>query len=223
MMDHEEYLKRRDELLGIRTDSFGSFDRAILSLATGSLALSITFLDKIGEPYDLLTYFLIILAWICFFLVILFNLASYLFAKSNMNRKIADLDRRYKKELDTGEIDKNPEPRFWQNFATSMCNTCAFILFFIGVVFFTIYIINIQIRNYEEIQLSKTKETIMSDFSSNLKGGKTESSQTISKPSPKPASQSGDFTTHGLTEAPQAVMRPEKPPGKSGGGSEKTE
>ncbi|MBN1362167.1 MAG: restriction endonuclease [Sedimentisphaerales bacterium] len=90
-MKHDEYLKRRDELLQIRMDSFSSFDKAILSLATGSLALSIAFLDKIGQPFNCFSFVLILFAWIFFFVVILFNLASYLFARQNMDRKIAEL------------------------------------------------------------------------------------------------------------------------------------
>ena len=91
-MDHEEYLKRRDELLNIRTESFNSFDKAVMSLATGSLALTITFLDKIGTPFNRLTFFLIFATWILLFIVILANLLSYMFAKCNMDRKIKELD-----------------------------------------------------------------------------------------------------------------------------------
>ena len=63
-MTHDEYLKRRDELLKIRTVSLDAFDKAILTLATGSLALSITFLDKIGKPYNVLTSALIFVSWV---------------------------------------------------------------------------------------------------------------------------------------------------------------
>ncbi len=151
-MDHDEYLKRRDELLGIRMDSFSSFDKAILSLSTGSLALSITFLEKIGAPFSHLTFVLIVLAWISFFLVILFNLASYHFARANMDRKISDLDRRYTADLKTEKPDTSPEPTFWQNRATSYCNSGAFITFCAGVLFFVLYIVNIQARNFQQIK-----------------------------------------------------------------------
>ena len=98
-MDHQEYLKRRDELVKIRTDSHDSFDKAVLSLATGSLALSVAFLDKIGAPFSRLTFSLIFATWITLFLVILANLLSYLFAKSNMDQKIQQLDETYRKEI----------------------------------------------------------------------------------------------------------------------------
>ncbi|WP_319409600.1 hypothetical protein [uncultured Desulfosarcina sp.] len=221
-MEHEEYLKRRDELLGIRMDSFSSFDKAILSLATGSLALSITFLEKIGEPFSGLTFALILIAWVAFFLVILFNLASYYFARANMDKKIADLDDRYRKELKTEKPDESPEPTFWQNRATSMCNTIAFVAFCTGVLFFVIYVVNIQARNYRQMQHSLTKEATMADTKKILTEGKTEAPQAASKTTHKVVLP-GDVNTHGATEAPQAVLRPGKPSGGSGGGSKKSE
>ncbi len=107
-----EYLKRRDELLGIRMDSFNSFDKAILTLATGSLALSVTFLEEIGKPFSVVTFGLILGVWIAFLLVIFLNLLSYYFARVNMDKKISDLDQRYRKELENNEPDKNSEPFF---------------------------------------------------------------------------------------------------------------
>ncbi len=222
-MNHEEYLKRRDELLGIRMGSFSSFDKAILSLATGSLALSITFLDRIGKPFDNTTFAMIFLTWISFFLVILFNLASYLFALSNMNRKIAELDCRYKKELDTNKEDTKPEVVFWQNRAISVCNIGAFIAFFAGVLLFVVYIINIQAKNYQEVQSTARKENTMPDGKKNINEGKTESPKAVTQTTHKPLTQGDNIVTHGATEVPQAVLRPAKPSGGSSSESKKSE
>jgi hypothetical protein len=93
-MNHEEYMKRRAELLAIRDDSFEAFDKSILTLSTGCLALSITFLDKIGRPFNKITFILIFASWLAFLIVIVFNLASYLFAKWNMDKKIDELNQR---------------------------------------------------------------------------------------------------------------------------------
>ena len=156
-MDYDEYIKRRDELLGIRMDSFRSFDKAILSLSTGSLALSITFLDRIGKPFSRATFTLIAFAWVLFFLVIVFNLGSYYFARANMDRKIAELDARYQRELDSKIPDTSPEAVFWHNRATSFCNTGAFITFVAGVLFFVLYIITIQTNNYAKLNSAITQ------------------------------------------------------------------
>ena len=107
-MDHGEYLKRRDELLAMRDDSFEAFDKSILTMSTGCLALSVTFLDKIGRPFNEVTFFLIFASWAAFLIVIVSNLASYLCAKSNMDKKIDELDKKYTKEVETKNVDNGP-------------------------------------------------------------------------------------------------------------------
>lgn len=150
-MKHEEYLKRRDELESIRATAFSSFDKAILSLATGCLALSIAFLDKIGEPFNKMSFCFIVSAWIAFLLVIICNLASYLFAQKNMDNKIEDLRQRYQIEIDGAEDVNILEKVFWQRKATDLCNKGAFWLFVVGVLCFVIYIVLIQAKNYQNL------------------------------------------------------------------------
>lgn len=216
-MNHKEYLKRRAELLVIREDSFEAFDKSILTISTGCLALSITFLDKIGRPFNKVTFFLIFASWIAFLLVLVFNLASYLFAKSNMDKKIDELDNKYKKELKTKEVDDVPEKVFWQNKVTSACNNAAFIAFLIGVFTILTYISLIQIKNYSVMKKNyketkvmnenkkpqanegKTEITKAIDKKVDVTKGQTEAPQAVAKPGP---------TTTGKTETPQAVIKP---------------
>lgn len=197
-MEHEEYLKRRDELLKIRTESLNAFDKAILSLATGSLALSITFLDKIGKPFNLLTISLIFISWAAFFFVILANLVSYLFAKSNMDRKMNELDATYKKEIESGESVKEVEKTFWQRTATDICNICAFVFFFVGVAAFTYYIVEIQKQNYSELKKEKEK----------MANKKTERSTEGAPPAQKVLDMGNNLLFEGQTEALRAVSKP---------------
>jgi len=149
---YQDYLKRRDELLNIRSSSFASFDKALLSLSTGAIALSIVFLEKIGPPFDVSTLILIHTAWGAFALTIVSNLLSYHFATKNMDLKIAELDKRYTKEREDKSPDTSPEHVFWQRKATSFCNKFALITFFAGVLLFTAYVMSIQIENYRELQ-----------------------------------------------------------------------
>ncbi len=222
-MEHTEYLKRREELIKIRTDSFISFDKAVLSLATGGLALSITFLDKIGSPFSAATYILIFLTWLSFLVVILANLLSYHFAKANMWEKIRELDDKYKQELNQAQpalidppvkpaiaepaVEPETEKQFWQRRATEICNSAAVYVFVAGVVFFTAYVIQIQRYNYARMVLQKPKEE--SVMSLDRKAGLTE----VTAPIAKPASLGP--LNNGLTEAPAAVSRqavPNHPP-----------
>jgi hypothetical protein len=219
-MNHEEYLKRRAELLAIRDDSFEAFDKSILTLSTGCLALSITFLDRIGRPFNKVTFFLIFASWVAFLTVLVSNLASYLFAKSNMDRKIEEIDNKYKKELETNKADDAPETVFWQNKATGFCNNFAFIVFCIGVLTILTYVSLIQINNYSVMKESHKETRVMSENKKtqinegkiegpkavtttvDITKGKTEVSQAVVRPSK---------TTLGKTESPQDVIKPVTP------------
>lgn len=202
-MNHDEYLKRRDELLAIRADSFDSFDKYIVTLSTGCLALSITFLDKIGKPFNKATFVLIAVSWVAFLVVLLFNLASYLFAKSNMDKKIAEIDKKYKKELETEKEDDAPETIYWQNKVTKCCNNAAFVVFLIGVCTIVIYVSLIQYNNYSVMKEINKETRVMSENKKiQINNGKTASPKAVTMPVD---------VTKGQTEAPQAVNRPSTP------------
>jgi hypothetical protein len=206
---HDDYLKRRDELKTIRMDSFNSFDKAVLSLSTGSLALSITFLEKIGAPFNNFTYVCICLAWIAFFFVILSNLASYHFARANMDKKLEDLDRRYSAELSSGQQDTSPEVFFWQNRATNWCNSVALVSFTLGVMFFVIYIMIIQDKNFSDLQKKQKEEQKMAENASTINKGGTEIRQPIRRPpGTPPIIVPASFGRRGATESPTAIGRP---------------
>ncbi len=49
------YEERRRGLEEIRSDSMNSFDKAILQVSTGALVITITFIEKVGKPYDAFT------------------------------------------------------------------------------------------------------------------------------------------------------------------------
>lgn len=222
-MQHEEYIKRRDELCKIRSDSENSFDKALLTLSTGSLALSIAFLDKIGRPYDFWTALLIFISWGAFFLVILLNLFSYYFAQKNMDLKIQDLDSSYQKEIDTKQVPDTTEKIFWQRKAVNYCNFSSLIFFGIGVFTFLGYISLLQIDNYSIIIQEQGREMV--DKKSNAKtevkapivpsnkiltnldlhtAGKTEPTQDIVKPITSPVK-----IKEGKTEPVQAIIKPD--------------
>lgn len=149
-MEHEEYIKRRDELYQIRNDSFDSFDKSILTVTGAALALSIAFLDKIGSPFSVKTFCLICITWICFFLVFVFNITSFYFSRKNMDRKIGELDVNYQDQLKGGgKVKEHIEKDFWYKKATLFCNNMVLIVFIISFFTFSWYIIEIQINNYE--------------------------------------------------------------------------
>ncbi len=231
-MTHDEYLNRRDELLKIRAESFDSFDKAVLSLATGSLALSITFLDKIGAPFSELTYCLIFATWISLFGVILANLLSYLFAKSNMDRKIEELDANYQDELGgKAQATQSVEKTFWQRMATNICNNVAFGVFFLSILFFTAYIVAIQRNNYRRTRARQKEDTAMvirktagatevtaPVAKQAITEGKTEAPKAIPSQVVAKILAPTQTVIRGQTEAPQAVQKPSQPAASNNSG-----
>jgi len=151
-MLHDEYTDRRNELLTIQNDSFESFDKTILALATGALALSIAFLDKVGTPFNLITLTLLSLAWAALVLALVFNLVSFQFAILNASRAIDELDERYKKWLLTKRPETNAvKKESWQNRATKTCNGASLSFFILGVSFFMFYAFFIQMHKYQSL------------------------------------------------------------------------
>src|ERR1700741_5492620 len=61
---YETYTKERDALRKDSLEGSGRYDRAILALAGGALALPITFLEKISPHPAAWTFFILAAAWI---------------------------------------------------------------------------------------------------------------------------------------------------------------
>lgn len=167
----KEYDERRLELVKIRSDSIDSFDKALLQVSTGALVITITFIDKIGKPYDDFTNGLLIIFWSLFLSVILVNIFSYWSAKKNMDFKIQDIDDRYKESPD--DWDKEPEHFSKWKSCTEICNHVALSCFFVGAILFFVYAYIVQMHNYQMI--SKKEATIMADDKKiRFQDGKTE-------------------------------------------------
>lgn len=181
------YEERRSYLNGIRDDSIESFDKTILQVSTGALVITITFIDKIGKPYDLLTNILSILLWSFFLVVILLNIASYRFAVKNMDFKINDLDERYKKSPD--DWQSIPEGFSKYKKTTENCDKFALYFFILGVIIFFSYAVMVQAHNYESL----TKGYVMTDDKKTsvkrVQDGKTETSEKQTNKNSAPVKQ----------------------------------
>jgi len=136
-LEEQYYLNRRDELINIRESSFEFFDKNVLQLSVGILALSLTFLDKIGRPDTICTLILISASWLSFIGVITSTLCSFYFAEKNMDKKLKELDDNYKNGNDKDSC-------FVWKHLTNFCNRLSLSLFIIGLVFFVLYGITIN-------------------------------------------------------------------------------
>ena len=137
---HDEYLKRRDELMKIRESSQDSFDKAILYLSTGGLVLSVTFLSEIGKPYDVFTYWLIDSVWFFLLLTTVLNVLSYYFAKRNMGDKLNKLDFSYRNKIEGDEEDSGYKK--W----VERCNDLSLLTFMMAFLLFVVFVSLIQMN-----------------------------------------------------------------------------
>lgn len=147
-MDYDEYSNRRTEFLKIKDDSIDNFDKTIFTVSTGALVLSITFIDKIGRPYNLITSILILVSWACWSLVPVANILSFYLAQKNMDKKIEDLDKQFFRAYlrnNPGEIE---ECTFKEKKYIICCNRVGLYLFLIAVITFGTYSILVQLHSY---------------------------------------------------------------------------
>jgi hypothetical protein len=195
---HEYYKQRREELKQIRYDSINSFDRVILFLSSGALVITITFIEKIGRPYNFFTNILLILAWLSYLAVIILNLISFRFAIKNAEFAIRDLDRRYKISPFewTAIKEKVSKYKNW----TECCNSWSFRLFLVASFIFVFYAIMVQINEFKKMDM---KEKSMTEKDKSTNEGKTKTKEIIIE------------EKRGLTQSPERVIiQPKKPKGK---------
>lgn len=155
---NEHYYKRREELLRIRSNSTVSYDKTILQLSTGALAITVAFLEKIGKPYSNVTNLLISVSWIVFLFVIILNLLGFYFARKNMDFKIQDLDDRYKNYKPGTEWP--PEKFSCYRKVTEFCNGATLWLFFGATILFVVYAIMVQNYSYEQASQNKHMQEV---------------------------------------------------------------
>ena len=110
--------------------------RGILQVSTGALVITITFIEKIGKPYDDWTNKNLIAFWSLFLAVILLNILSYYTAKKSMDFKIENLDQRFK-DFGNDWQSKSTEKFSTWKFCTKKCNRATLVLFVLGAIFFS--------------------------------------------------------------------------------------
>lgn len=157
-MEYDEYQCRRNEFLKIRDESFDFIDKHILlAFSTGSLSLSITFLDKIGKPYDGNTYLLILFFWLSMLVVVISLIGGFIFAIKNADWKIKELNEIFHRSRLCGNDSESDSPyKKW----IIRSNRSALFFSFLGISLFIIYASLIQYNQLPVKEKSKVVTTI---------------------------------------------------------------
>jgi hypothetical protein len=100
---YEGYLRDRQAYLKESLAISDRFDKSILALSGGSLALSLTFIEKIApSPLDWSLWFLLV-AWLLLILSVLFGIYALAASQMAIQREIAHLDQSYREFLEAYE------------------------------------------------------------------------------------------------------------------------
>lgn len=120
------------------------FDKAVLSLSGGALGVSFIFLKDIVGPQPIQKAIIVFGAWICWALSSTATLVSFLTSKRAIWKEILALDHPVE---NVSKPSANRLTRAWQwcksarglDVCTTYLNSCASILFFIGVILMVIF------------------------------------------------------------------------------------
>ena len=76
-MEYGHYIEMKKQVDGALQSQANQFDKAILTLAAGALALSLTFIKEIAPTPDELTIRLLAISWGCYIVSIFLTLSSF--------------------------------------------------------------------------------------------------------------------------------------------------
>lgn len=92
-IDAKSFLDHRQRLDELRINQITAFDKAVLSLSTGAIGLSLLILQWISGRQNPVEMWAIGLSWIFLLLAILANLISYHMSFEDVSHEIAKIDR----------------------------------------------------------------------------------------------------------------------------------
>jgi hypothetical protein len=136
---YKEYTSQREKLNAASLEAAGRYDRAFLAISTGTLALSVAFIDKIATNPESWTLYILMPGWLLLIASISLQLLALASSQNATSEQIRILDQEYSvyfsndnPENTVSERHEEPINRFIQR--TSRLNVVSQILLIIGVV-----------------------------------------------------------------------------------------
>jgi hypothetical protein len=124
----------RTSLIGALLDQAGSYDKWVLTLASGSLGLSLTFIEKIVPHPEVSTINILISAWSFLGFSILMTLLSFLFSQRACLKNIQIIENKLNK------VEVNNNNIFTT--MTGMLNWLSMISFLTGIALLIAFAVN---------------------------------------------------------------------------------
>ena len=169
--------KEVDELIEFNRQAAQNFDKTILTLSTGALALSIAFIEKIAPTPQV--KWLLAFAWGAFILSAIITMVSFLVSQLAARMQKEDVDRGHTKELQelgvdvvqtypASEIDHTNTVRSF-NKAITAGNWAAYAFFIMGAISLTCFAY-CNLPTKEKSMSGNEKKEIQSVVRQELKG-----------------------------------------------------
>lgn len=141
---YEEYSVERAKLHDNSLETAGRYDRAVLSISTGALALSVVFVEKIVPQPTKHTVFLLVIAWFLLLSSVVFQLLALSASQLATRKQITLLDAEYKQLLygnelipNVGNVTEQKENPFAKK--VTLHNTLSLWSLVIGIVFVMVF------------------------------------------------------------------------------------
>jgi hypothetical protein len=117
--------KRNDFNLKIREYAGREFDRLIVILSSGGLALTISYIEIFKDNLNPEFKHLVIISWVLLFLALVLILSSHLTSMKSIDK----------------ELEENDQVSDYYNIATNILNISSFVFLISGVLAFLIFIL----------------------------------------------------------------------------------
>lgn len=131
--ERSEYLDERKLIIQLKDGASQRFDQILTTLSSAALGFSIVIVKDLLKMPGVKVQYLLVLAWISWFASLLSVLLSLLLSESVLSRMLENVDAEYQNQSSKSA---------WLETVTKYNNIISLICFFLGVLFFLIFIGN---------------------------------------------------------------------------------
>ncbi|WP_265519479.1 hypothetical protein [Nitratireductor luteus] len=155
--DHERnwevYINHRKHIDELRTNQINTFDKAILTMSTGALGLSILLISTFAQKGNLVDTKSLVISWSLFLACITFNLFSY----GTSALAAASVIKKMDKEMLKGKLSTD-EGGLWLHLTRAL-NGFAIVFFAAGAIFLLVF----AMANARSAEAQAEKQTAVVD------------------------------------------------------------
>jgi len=130
-----QLLKHRDRLLNSKSAAHSEYDKSILTLSSGLLAVSIAFISGIVPPDKMSCVYILIVSWGLFGLSILLTLSSFVTSQQAHKHQTSEIDTYLSSEE---RVEFLPGPNPWSR-GTEVLNIVSGCAFFLAVLLMILF------------------------------------------------------------------------------------